>query len=293
MATKRETELDAKTTIVDADSIRILNSADSSDSETITYANFKTQLTADGIGGSDPSPHDFAGSGTITDSDGYTHIINSATGTITLPTLADNYNRIITFVRDVADSTTSLIIDGEGAETIAGATVQYLYGQYATMTLMASQGAGEWVFVGKPFDPYIFSSSSTSVTQQASPVSGTYYNSISTTLSPGEYEVEYFGNMFAAFSSVSATNGIALFTTLATSASGVDSSTRLRFQLNDSPATFRRYNLYFKKKTTLSVSSTTTYYLNYMISNTGSTCSAVGLDGSAGGETYISFRRSF
>jgi hypothetical protein len=136
--------------------------------------------------------HDPAGNYTITDTDGYTHIVNSATGTIALPTLADNYNRIITIVRDVADSTTPLIIDGEGAETINGNASEYLYGLGATISLMASQSAAEWIYIGTPYDPYYIEYSSTSNIALTG-TSGLWQNPAShqITVQPGKWEV-YF-----------------------------------------------------------------------------------------------------
>lgn len=255
MATQPENELTGKSSIVDADRVRILNSANSLSSNFITYLNLKTQLATDldevanrtvvavnntdytipdpsagsivyvvevttgasnrtitlpdratnqartiyiikvdaGAGqvildgaGSDTiqgaatvslttgqydyrkieagadwyissspgsssasSIHNPAGSYTILDDDGYTHIIDSATGTITLPTLADNYNRTITIKRDVAGSNTPLTVDGEGAETIEGNTTINLYGLGAGIQVIASEDAGEWIIISR------------------------------------------------------------------------------------------------------------------------------------------------
>ena len=113
------------------------------DSDTIEWKETGDNLTGKTI----KSSYDPAGSYTILDDDGYTHIIDSATGTVTLPTLADNYNRVVTIVRDVASSTTPLILDGEGAETIAGETTKSYYDKYSGVTIIASEDAGEWLIV--------------------------------------------------------------------------------------------------------------------------------------------------
>lgn len=88
-----------------------------------------------------------AGNLTITDSDRITHVLPTATGTITLPTLADNYGRTITVKRDFAGTSTPVIIDGEGGETIDGETTLNLYGLGSGYTIFASQDAGEWVII--------------------------------------------------------------------------------------------------------------------------------------------------
>ena len=80
-----------------------------------------------------------SGNYTILDGDGFTHIYLSgaaSNSTFTLPTLADNQNRIITLVN--LDSTYELNIDGEGAETINGMTDIDLPEQYDYLTLLGT-----------------------------------------------------------------------------------------------------------------------------------------------------------
>lgn len=80
---------------------------------------------------------------TITDTDGYGKIfVNPTSGdkTITLPTLAANQNRVISVV--VTNAGGKVTIDGEGAETINGASSIYLQGQYDRIIVIAQ--SSEW-----------------------------------------------------------------------------------------------------------------------------------------------------
>lgn len=90
------------------------------------------------------------GNYTITDSDGYNVLVlsgASANATFTLPTLADNQSRILEFIN--ADSADSLIIDGEGAETISGmASFTILPGH--TCRIIAT--ASEWKILSSSFE---------------------------------------------------------------------------------------------------------------------------------------------
>jgi hypothetical protein len=84
---------------------------------------------------------------TILDTDSVSTFLFSAgssTRTATLPTLADNQGRFITIFK--IDSGSGVVtIDGEGAETINGATTATLTSQYDGMTLFA--GVTEWSIV--------------------------------------------------------------------------------------------------------------------------------------------------
>jgi hypothetical protein len=74
---------------------------------------------------------------TITDTDMILHVLMTTAAsdrTVTLPTAADNPNRIIK-VTKVDSGAGTTIIDGEGAETISGAATIVLNGIYATATL--------------------------------------------------------------------------------------------------------------------------------------------------------------
>ena len=90
---------------------------------------------------------------TITDIDGY-DLILVTTGaddrTITLPTVADNTDRIIKVMK--ADSGAGkVILDGEGAETINGDTVRHLVSQYNYVEVVSD--GSEW-FVLSHFQSY-------------------------------------------------------------------------------------------------------------------------------------------
>lgn len=84
---------------------------------------------------------DKAGNYTILDGDGYRTIVVTATGTIDLPTLADNQNRIITIKKGYSGNST-VTVDGEGAETIDGTTTKVLDINTESITVQA--GSSEW-----------------------------------------------------------------------------------------------------------------------------------------------------
>lgn len=90
---------------------------------------------------------------TITDTDGFT-IIAVTTGasdrTVTLPTLADNQGRILTFVK-VDDGAGELVIDGEGAETIEGFASLYIGRRYGFLTVYADSAS--WLRIGGAIQP--------------------------------------------------------------------------------------------------------------------------------------------
>jgi hypothetical protein len=86
---------------------------------------------------------------TITDTDDITYFIANAASTgsvtFTLPTAADNENRMITFINKAASGGT-VTIDGEGAETINGIDAIYLDEQYQRNTLICD--GTEWFVAG-------------------------------------------------------------------------------------------------------------------------------------------------
>lgn len=85
---------------------------------------------------------------TVLDDDGYTTLLFSTGGsnrTCTLPTLAANENRVIK-IKKIDSGTGTLIIDGEGSETIDGSTTKVLRKQYDEIVIQAS--ATQWVIVG-------------------------------------------------------------------------------------------------------------------------------------------------
>ena len=76
----------------------------------------------------------------------------AADKTVTLPTAADNTNRIIS-IKKVDSGAGNCIVDGEGSETIDALTTRTLYGQNSAITLMCngtswsvlSERDGGWV----------------------------------------------------------------------------------------------------------------------------------------------------
>lgn len=84
---------------------------------------------------------------TITDSDGYRHIhvtTGASDRTITLPTAADNTDRLIS-VKKIDSGAGNVIIDGEGAETIEGVATYTLTERYSPVTLVCD--GTEWFIV--------------------------------------------------------------------------------------------------------------------------------------------------
>lgn len=88
------------------------------------------------------------GSYTITDTDPDIVVMGviSAHATITLPTAADNVGRIITVIIDGEPAAYNVIVDGEGAETINGATTKTNWVIYSYLRLLCN-GTG-WDIVG-------------------------------------------------------------------------------------------------------------------------------------------------
>lgn len=85
---------------------------------------------------------------TVLDNDGYRHVqvtTGASAVTVTLPTAADNTDRIIT-ISKVDSGAGAVTIDGEGAETIDGAASRLLYGQYNDVTLVCS--GSQWFTLG-------------------------------------------------------------------------------------------------------------------------------------------------
>jgi len=77
---------------------------------------------------------------TVTDTDGVEHILmttSSTNRTITLPTAADNTYRTLTITK-VDSGTGTVIIDGEGAETVNGAATLTLAAQYMAAVLVCN-----------------------------------------------------------------------------------------------------------------------------------------------------------
>jgi hypothetical protein len=85
---------------------------------------------------------------TVLDNDGIAELGVTAASdvTITLPTAADNANRVLT-VKKVDSGSGKVIVDGESAETIDGETTYSLYVQYDAITLLCTGSA--WLIVNK------------------------------------------------------------------------------------------------------------------------------------------------
>lgn len=87
---------------------------------------------------------------TITDSDGYRFVnvtAGASTRTITLPTAADNTDRVIT-IKKMDDSAGFVTVDGEGSETIDGATTKTLCDRYDFITVYCDGSAWHVTEIG-------------------------------------------------------------------------------------------------------------------------------------------------
>lgn len=85
---------------------------------------------------------------TVTDTDGITTVLmttSSSNKTVTLPTLADNLNRVIT-LKKADTGTGQAILDGEGSETIDTATTFILADQNDFVRVQA--GSDSWKIIG-------------------------------------------------------------------------------------------------------------------------------------------------
>jgi len=81
---------------------------------------------------------------TVTDTDGESVILvdaSSAAVTITLPTAADNSGRVL-HIKKTDSSSNAVTVDGEGSETIDGATTQVITSQYDDVRIVCD--ASNW-----------------------------------------------------------------------------------------------------------------------------------------------------
>lgn len=114
---------------------------------------------------------------TVLDTDGYRELLvttGASNRTMTLPTLADNIGRRI-FVQKVDTGAGTVIIDGEGSETINGATTYTLYTQYEGVYLEAA--SSEWKVVSAyRSSPQMLSNAESTRLGQKAYFHGTTYN---------------------------------------------------------------------------------------------------------------------
>jgi hypothetical protein len=88
---------------------------------------------------------------TITDTDNVRAVdmtTSSTNRTVTLPTAADNKNRVIT-IKKVDSGTGTVIVDGEGTETIDGSETLTLLYQYESLTVQCNGAGTAWVVIQK------------------------------------------------------------------------------------------------------------------------------------------------
>jgi len=109
---------------------------------------------------------------TVLDNDFFTHFIVSCAAsdrTITLPTVADNKGRILSFCK--SDSGVGeIVIDGEGSETINGFTTVRVGLQYQEVTVIST--GTEWMILSGPLQPVALEPSLGTWHDIASPASG-------------------------------------------------------------------------------------------------------------------------
>lgn len=87
---------------------------------------------------------------TILDTDGYRYILvttGSSDRTVTLPTVADNEDRVITIVK-IDSGAGQVIVDGEGAETIDGEANYTISDQYGSVTVKSNGSAWYKIYGG-------------------------------------------------------------------------------------------------------------------------------------------------
>jgi len=134
-----------------SETVRLIASASATATYTITLpvdAGVKGQVAQNSGSGAliwVPGQTDIKATGdaayTILDNDGYRTIVTDTTmtaaRTVTLPTAADNTDRIIT-IKKTDSGAFTLTVDGEGAETIDGAATMLLSSQYDSITVQSN-----------------------------------------------------------------------------------------------------------------------------------------------------------
>jgi hypothetical protein len=138
---------------------------------------------------------------TVTDTDNIRTILMTTGGsnrTVTLPTATDNTNRVLT-IKKVDSGAGTVIVDGEGSETIDGATTKTLPAQYTFISIQCDGSAWHIVDESEQFGvpnnssaaagyvgEYIVGSNTASTNYSATGVWGNY---TSVTLTAGDWDV--------------------------------------------------------------------------------------------------------
>jgi hypothetical protein len=207
-----------------------------------------------------------SGNYTILDDDGYTHVdvtTGAADRTITLPDRASNPTRHI-FIRKADSAAYKVIVARAGSDTINGTTLWEITSQYGYVDLV--DNGTEWIVVSAKGSEYLLTDSSDRT--QASPSTSTWYNlgSLSLTLPPGRYVIGYEVLAFVSDNST----GANIYITLS-KANNTQDDINLTSRLNASAGgatSFGLMSLETKHKT-VTITSSTTYYLNAMTQPSG------------------------
>ena len=183
---------------------------------------------------------------TVLDTDVFSLLLMTtadADKTVTLPTAADNTDRIIKLMK-VDSGTGSCIVDGEGAETINGTTIWEITEQYGYIQIQCD--GSEW-FVIDQNDSCIYEMSDT--TDRTITTSWANYYSLSG-LTAGAYEIDYYVFINAGGEHVYVTTA----TTSAAEDSEVYTSVTLTINMPLAKTFIRRFaaatTLYFNAKAT-------------------------------------------
>jgi hypothetical protein len=230
-----------------------------------------------------------------------------ANRTITLPTAVDNNQRVISIIKIDSDSG-EVIVDGEGSETINGATTQTLSDQYshirikcdgsnwyiltndvqssitvdATPTSSVTNAISSRFLQQRTFqgdyaeggaDPWVIEFIGNSNVEISSPANSTWYNptGYQITLTPGTWKVYYYATLD--FSSVGNSTFLQTAATLSTSNNSESTTQHTSEHRASANNTFiaRVFNPHSKHLPPITVGSNTTYYLNIWGDNSTST----------------------
>ncbi len=138
------------------------------------------------------------------------------------------------------------------------------------MSLMASEDAGEWIYVGSPFDPFEVDTVSTAILTQGSAALGTWYNltGLNLVIPAGKWRVSYTVLQDASFSTDTANYQIS--STLSETNNGeTDSSMTSVFILQYTSYGVKRAFETQQQEGILTLSASDTYYLNLKVDGVG------------------------